>query len=102
MATVNELKAELAIFSENNGLDLAAIPLIEKLIENNVSFDDAHKFCEEHFMSDVIAKHYQDFYSYILLKKQTETAKNITSKQANACSLIDDIIAKLEELKNLL
>jgi hypothetical protein len=102
MATINELKSELAIFSENNGLDLAAIPLIEKLIENNVSFDDAHKFCEEHFMSDVIAKHYQDFYSYILLKKQTEESADTSNYKSSINEAIDDIITKLEDLKKLL
>lgn len=102
MSKIEEIKQELAIFVENEGINISAVPLIEKLIENNVSYDEADQFCEEHFMSNVIANHYKNFYNYILIKKEAENSPVTTSDSINAKKIILDIRQQLDILEKLI
>lgn len=102
MSKIEEIKQELAIFVENEGINISAVPLIEKLIENNVSYDEADQFCEEHFMSNVIANHYKNFYNYILIKKEAEKSPVTTSDSINAKKIILEIKERLDILEKMM
>lgn len=93
MDKIIEVKQKLAIYANENDIPVPAVNLMEKLIENNVSYADADKFCEEHFINRSVADLYKGFYEYIQQTKEHTTDPR---------QLIEDIKQKLALLEDLL
>lgn len=94
MDKIMEVKQALAIYANENDIPAPAVNLMEKLIENNVSYADADKFCEEHFINKAIADIYKEFYNYLA---------NTKAPEPQVRELHDaEIIDKIREYLNLL
>jgi hypothetical protein len=96
MTKIDQVKMSLAVYAETNNIPEQAVNLMETLIVNNVSYDDADNFCTEHFITSTVADYYKNFYEYYL----AEQTKGEKAPEASVNS--NDIKTMLQEIKDKL
>lgn len=97
MADLTQIRQELAIYAEANNIPEPAVALLDKLIENNVSYIDADKFCAEHFISNAIADQYKNFYEYIENLRKNKVEEPVV-QQDDSLEIINQIYGLLDKL----
>jgi hypothetical protein len=104
---LNKTLELLKTFVTDNKIQSGAVNLLETMIKNNVSADDAPLFCQEHFMSANIADYYVKFYDYVVSVIEEE---NKAQENTSTLPLIADIppltetaiVIELKEINNTL
>ena len=110
---LNKTLELLKDFSNANGIQAGAVNLLETMVKNNVAADDAHQFCQEHFMSSSIAEYYIKFYDYIVDTLTKNSAPSPTDNEesptiikqtdtSNVAEGIQDINNTLKEIATCL
>lgn len=104
MDKLTQVKQELAIYANDKNIPEAAVVWMEKLVENNVSYDDADNFCEEHFINNIVADNYKAFYLYLQekLSSGAEQEEAPRDKDVEIVQLIESIQEHLDLLKSLI
>jgi hypothetical protein len=101
---LEQVRAELISYiQEHPEIPEPVVPLIDTLIANNVSFDNADQFCADHFIKQEVADYYKRFYIYVmtLLNPPTETEPE-QEDGSEVLSLINEIQDRLDRLKAIL
>lgn len=101
---LEQVRAELISYiQEHPEVPKPVVPLIDTLIANNVSFDNADQFCADHFIKQEVADYYKQFYIYVmtLLNPPTE-AEPEQSDGSEILILINEIQDRLDRLKAIL
>lgn len=103
MDKLTQVKQELAIYANDKNIPEAAVVWMEKLVENNVSYDDADNFCEEHFINNIVADNYKAFYLYLQEKLSAGAVEEAPrDKDVEIVQLIESIQEQLDLLKSLI
>lgn len=104
MDKLTQVKQELAIYANDKNIPEAAVIWMEKLVENNVSYDDADNFCEEHFINNIVADNYKAFYLYLQEKLSSGAEQEEASGDRNGeiVQLIESIQEQLDLLRSLI
>lgn len=110
MMELNKTLELLNIFAGDNKIQAGAVNLLETMVKNNVSADDAQQFCQEHFMSANIADYYVKFYDYVVAvleaeRKEPEDVEDtsnslIVSEESPVA--VNDVAVELQEINNTL
>lgn len=108
---LNKTLEWLNIFAEDNKIQTGAVNLLETMVKNNVSADDAQQFCQEHFMSSNIADYYVKFYDYVVARVEAEskesedvedTSDSLIVSEESPVFVTDNVAAELQEINNTL
>ena len=79
------------------------VSLIDTLIANNVSYDNADQFCADHFIKQEVADYYKQFFIYVMtvLNPPTE-AEPEQADGSEVLILINEVQERLDRLKAIL
>jgi hypothetical protein len=104
MDKLSQVKTALAVYAEENNIPDQAVNLMEVLVVNNVSYEDADQFCADHFITTVVADYYKNFYTDYAerVAKEAEQMQEVSDNQIDPKVVLHEIRDKIDFLLTIL